>query len=81
MTKHPCAGMTEAQRRDFELIATGQRPRGTVGTISALKKAGLIVDAGHKLVGKDRFGDIFIPEWAVPIPIHAQWCKWASENC
>lgn len=80
MTKHPCAGMTTAQKRDFELIAIGQRPRGGYKTIAPLKERGVIIDAGHRLVGSDRFGDMFIPEWTVPLPVHEQWCRWASEQ-
>jgi hypothetical protein len=79
-TRHPCSGMTKAQRRDFELIAINQPPRGGRKTIMALKARCLIVDAAPKVVGRDRFGEIKIPQWTVPLAIHAQWCKWCAEN-
>lgn len=80
MTKHPCAGMTKAQRRDFELIAISQRPRGGHMTLKALKARGLIEDAPPVVVGRDRFGDIVLPDWFIPLPVHRQWCQWCSEQ-
>lgn len=79
-TPHPCAGMTPAQRRDFELIAINERPRGGYVTLKALKAKGLIEEDEPRIVGRDRFGDIKIPQWSVPLPVHMQWCKWCSEQ-
>lgn len=79
-TPHPCKGMTPAQRRDFELIAINQRPIGGRQTIQKLLARGLIKEAPPKRVGVDAFGVITIPDWYVPLPIHAQWCQWASEQ-
>jgi hypothetical protein len=79
-TPHPCAGMTPAQRRDFELIATGQRPRGGYQTINKLKARGLIEDAPPKVLGRDALGVIAIPQWTVPLSVHMQWCKWCNET-
>ena len=80
MTEHPCKGMTKAQIRDFELIATGSRPRGGHMILRKLKERGVIVDAPPKTLGRDRFGLIQVPDWDVPLPIHAQWCEWCSEQ-
>jgi hypothetical protein len=79
-TPHPCAGMTPAQRRDFELIAINERPRGGVKTLKALKEAGLIEQLPPKIVGRDAFGLITVPDYCVPLMAHMQWCKWASEQ-
>lgn len=79
-TAHPCKGMTKAQRRDFELIATGQYPLGGHKTIDALESHGLIVEGAPQVLGRDALGLITIPSWSVPLPIHAQWCEWASEQ-
>lgn len=80
MTDHPCKGMTPAQRRDFELIATGQRPKGGYLTLRRLKARGLVEDAPPKILKSTRFGDIEIAQWQVPIPVHMQWCQWATEH-
>lgn len=79
-TSHPCAGMTPAQRRDFELIAINQRPLGGYKTLGALERRGLIKKDEPKVIGRDALGPIKIPQWHVPLPIHMQWCKWASEQ-
>lgn len=79
-TPHPCAGMTPAQRRDFELVAINQRPRGGRLTIKALEKRGLIVETEPEVVGHDRLGKITIRQWYVPLAVHMQWCKWAEEH-
>lgn len=80
MASHPCKGMTPAQRRDFELIATGQRPRGGYRTINALRDRGLIENAPPKVIGRDALGLIKIPDWFVPLHVHAQWCQWCGEQ-
>ncbi len=79
MTKHPCAGMTSAQRRDFERIVIGQRPLGGFRVIQKLKDRGLIEDAPPLLVF-GRLGPITVPNWQVPVPVHMQWCAWAAER-
>jgi hypothetical protein len=79
-TPHPCAGMTPAQRRDFERIAINERPLGGYRTIQKLEARGLIAKAEPKIVGRDALGEIKIPQWYVPTPIHMQWCKWVSEH-
>lgn len=71
--------MSPAQRRDFELIAVGLRPLGGYKTINALKAAGLIVDGAPRHMGRDCFGEITIPTWYVPLPIHHRWCVWCSK--
>lgn len=79
-TPHPCAGMTPAQKRDFELIAVNQRPRGGYLTLNALKAKGLIEECEPLVVGHDALGPITVPQWSVPLPVHMQWCKWADER-
>jgi hypothetical protein len=79
MTDHPCKGMTKRQREAFEQIAISQPPRATHKTLVALRERGLI-DYEDEVVGRDALGTITIPRWFVPLPIHFQWCEWASEQ-
>lgn len=79
MTKHPCKGMTAAQRKAFELIAISQPPLCGKPTIDALLKAGLI-ERGEDEERRDAMGVYTIPSFFVPLPIHFQWCEWCSEQ-
>lgn len=79
-TPHPCAGMTKAQRRDFELIAINQDPRGGRMTTEALLKRGLIERMRPKVIAQSVLGPITIPQFCVPLHHHYQWCKWCSEQ-
>lgn len=79
MTDHPCKGMTKAQREAFERIAVNESPGCTWPTIDALLKAGLI-ERGPSETRRDAMGVYSIPYFYVPLPIHAQWCEWCSEN-
>lgn len=79
MTRHPCAGRTQSVIDVFEAIAINQLPAHRPVAIRALLKAGLIVPAGERIL-RDRFGTVRIPEYAVPLPIHWQWCQWCSEQ-
>lgn len=78
--RHPAAGMTPAQRRDFERVAVNQRPLGGYSVIKALEARGLIVEGPPKVLGRDALGEIKVREWYVPTPIHMQWCNWAAEQ-
>lgn len=79
-TPHPCAGMTNAQRRDFELIAINQDPRGGHMTIKALLARGLIERMELKVITQSALGPVAIPQFCVPLRYHIQWCNWASEQ-
>lgn len=79
MTEHPCNGMTKAQIATFERVAINMPPTATMKTILALIERGLIVKTEH-VIGRDALGDIAINEYHVPLPIHAQWCEWCSEQ-
>jgi hypothetical protein len=80
MTDHPCKGMTKAQIAAFEQIAINVAlPPVPKGTLAALEKHGLIERAPDKKL-HDEMGDYSLPQYFVPLPIHMQWCQWASER-
>lgn len=74
-TDHPCKGRSKAQIEAFELIAINQQPNCAQRTLDALEKGGLIVRIGDSVIGRDAFGEITVPEYEVPIPVHMQWCQ------
>jgi hypothetical protein len=79
-TKHPCAGMTKAQRWAFEAIAISQSPHMHPKTTKVLLDRGVIQRDADEVVGRDNFGPINVARYSVPIHVHHQWCKWCSEN-
>lgn len=78
-SEHPCKGMTAAQRQAFERIAINQVPSCKPQTIKALLEAGLI-EQGQGEIRRDALGPYTIPNYFVPIAIHAQWCRWCGER-
>lgn len=78
-TKHPCAGMTPAQKRDFERIAINEHPLGGAMTINKLLARGVIRE-GEPKIRRDNLGEFKVRQWFVPTSVHMQWCKWASEQ-
>lgn len=78
--KHPCAGMTKAQRELFERLAIGMDGPMHPKSIAALKEKGLVERGPDKVLGSDRFGVIAVPDYYVPLDIHRQWCEWCSAN-
>lgn len=79
-TKHPCDGLTKAQREAFESIAVGQCLGFHFTTYQKLLAKRLIERLPDKVVGKDIFGPIRLPDYQVPLPVHIQWCQWCDEN-
>lgn len=80
LPEHPCKGRSRAQIEAFEAIAINEQPRCSQRTIEALLAAGLIEKAGDRVLGRDKFGPITVPQFVVPLPIHLRWCQWAAEN-
>ena len=78
-TEHPCKGMTKAQIAAFERIAVNAAPGVAWPTIDALLKAG-VIERGPSKTRRDAMGVYEIPSFYVPLPIHAQWCEWCSEQ-
>jgi len=79
MTDHPCKGMTTAQIAAFERIAINQSPVCGMKTMDALLKRGVVVKSKDEW-RRDAVGPYPVTTFYVPLPIHAQWCEWASEQ-
>jgi len=80
MTRHPCAGLAQSTIEVFEAIAIGQTPPPRPVAIRTLLKRGLIECTGQREFHRDRFGVIMVPDYAVPLPVHMQWCQWCDET-
>ena len=80
MTDHPCKGLSKTAIEIFELIGTGQTPPYNRVAINVLERRGLIIKTGERVLTRDRFGEVKVPVYEVPIPIHMQWCQWCAEN-
>ena len=79
MTDHPCKGMTPAQIAAFEALAINQTPHVGQKTIDILIKRGVVAYGPFKTM-RDALGTYTVPTFYVPLPIHAQWCEWCSEQ-
>lgn len=79
MTDHPCKGMTEAQIAAFERIAINANPECGWKTLDRLIARGVIERVKGEM-RRDAMGAYEIPAFVVPLPIHMQWCQWASEQ-
>jgi len=77
--EHPCKGMTKAQIDTFEQLAVGRKPPATKGTWDALEKNG-VIERGADLIRRDALGEYRIPQFVVPVAVHAQWCAWCAEQ-
>lgn len=72
-------GLTKAQENALGLISMGRPPHASPRTIQALKDAGLITES-QRVVGRDRFGAITVPDYEMPTPVHIEWCSWCADN-
>ena len=79
MTDHPCKGLTKAQRAAFEQIAINESAPVGNSTLKPLLERGLIERVEDMLIPSS-MGNIKIAQYRVPLPVHAQWCEWCSEQ-
>lgn len=77
-TPHPYINRTRSMRAVFEAIAVGCDLGHSCLTIRALLKAGLIVVTRPRSIGV--VNPVMVARYAVPWPVHMQWCQWCSEN-
>ena len=80
MTDHPCKGMTAAQRRWFEAIATGTH--GSLApkkVMAALLEKGVVEHTGQREISPGPMV-VTIQDYAIPLGLHAQWCAWCAEQ-
>lgn len=73
-------GLTEAQQRVFEQIATGNDAGHNSRTLAALVKKGMIEEekqSGGTYRGKTIF---WITRYFVPLPVQLLWCAWCAEQ-
>lgn len=78
MTDHPCKGMTTAAIHAFEAIAVNQQPHCSRATLQKLVDHGLVVRQDRLMRFRDGLPALRIDDYYVPLPIHHQWCEWAS---
>jgi hypothetical protein len=71
--------MTKPQIAAFERIAINQYPACRWPIIDKLLATG-VIERGPDDVRRDAMGIYHIPSFFVPLPIHMQWCQWASEQ-
>ena len=79
VTDHPCKGMTKAQREAFERIAIDEESFAGTRTLERLLDRGL-VERGPDMLIPSALGNIRVAQYRVPLPVHAQWCEWCSEQ-
>lgn len=70
----PHPGRTSAERRALDHIGCGEPPACSPKTLRNLLDAGLIVDVGGE-VRRDALGSYTVPSYAMPVPVHFQWCS------
>lgn len=57
----------------------GDGRRIPFGRLRALERRGLIAHE-MQVVGSDRFGEISVPVWFMPTPVHIAFCSWGAEQ-
>jgi len=76
----PLKGLRKTVRDAFEQMTIGQRPWISAATVSVFLDRGLIVRLPDKVLGRDAFGAITVPEYEIPISVHMNWCEWCANN-
>lgn len=70
----PHPGRTSAERRALDKIGCGEPPRCSPKTLRRLLDDGLLIDQGRE-VRRDALGAYTVPCYAMPLPVHYQWCS------
>jgi hypothetical protein len=80
MAQHPCYGMTKSETKAFEAIAINLTPSCSKKTLIRLLERGVIVKQEKRVPFCEGLPAAVVDQYYVPIPIHMQWCEWASQK-
>lgn len=80
MTDHPCKGLGKAATNAFEAIAVNHQPHCSKATIQRLLGRSLIAREDRLIQFRDGLPPLKAPDYFVSLPVHYQWCTWASEQ-
>lgn len=70
------AGLTPAQQRTFEQIATNQDGGHHPATLKALMRLGMIDYRNEEK--RDELGEYQITHFFIPAAWHLRWCEWCA---
>ena len=70
----PHPGRTSAERRALDRVGCGELPGCSSKTLKALLDDGLLIEEVGE-VRRDAIGSYRVPSYAMPIPVHFQWCS------
>jgi hypothetical protein len=76
---HPCDGMTAAETRAFEAIATGRPPRCSQKTLLRLIEAGLVIKHIRQFTNEG-LPLINVWDYQIPVSAHYEFCEWSSQK-
>ena len=74
----PMKGLSPKVRDAFESATVNDFRLGSIAIMAKLVERGLIAVSYESR--KDSLGEYSIPIYSVPIPVHADWCRWCAEN-
>lgn len=77
--RYPIPGLTPRQRAVFEQIAVGNDAGHHPKTVGVLLDRGAI-EVTWEVRGRDRFGEIRVPRYTVPLGLHVRWCQWCADQ-
>ena len=82
--KYPFPKTTKTERKILDAIGSGNYVLSGVFVRSLNKHLERFIDegwirfVGEKVICNNRFGKVTIPEFAMPIRWHVQWCEWCA---
>jgi hypothetical protein len=82
MTKYFLPDLSKAQADALDRSGCGDFTLSGVSpkTMKKLLDEGLLRQCGEKVICRDRFGTVAVPEYEMPLPVHIEWTLWNAEQ-
>jgi hypothetical protein len=82
MTKYFLPGLTKAQADALDRSGCGDFTLSGVSpkTLKKLLDEELLRQCGEKIICRDRFGTVAVPEYEMPLRVHIQWTFWNAKQ-
>jgi hypothetical protein len=78
--EHPCEGLSIAEVRAFDAIASGAEPTNARYSLSQLARLGYLKETGWPKYPDEQAEQSAVHRYRIPVSLHIEWCQWIIQR-
>ena len=78
--EHPCEGLSIAEVRAFDAIASGAEPTNARYALPQLARLGYLKETGWPRYPGGEAEQLAVHRYKIPVSLHIEWCQWIIQQ-